>query len=124
MFWIQWETGNFIRAVLFSSVCRIEKVLYEDPYFRKNSNVAKILSQVAAVACTKICEITGVGAAPVSSVGARCKLGLKRDATKFQIRKRIKEILGKELSQDEADACMIALSGLDKQLLLFKENKK
>ena len=124
MFWIQWETENFVRTVLFSSVCRIEKVVYEDPYFGKNSTVAKLLSQVAAVACTKICEMTGVGAVPVSSVGARCKLGLKRDATKSQIRKRIKEILGKELSQDEADACMIALSGINKQLKLFEENKK
>lgn len=63
---------------MFSFVPRVEKVIYEDPYFAKNSNIAKILPQVAAV----------------------------------------------ELNQDEADACMIALSGIDKQLKLFGENKK
>jgi len=120
---IQSETERFIRRVLFTFIPRIEKVIYEDPYVGRNSNAAKILSQVAGVVCTKICEITGVGAVPVPSVSAICKLGLKRDATKSQIRKRIKEILGKELNQDEADACMVALSGIDKQLKLFKENK-
>lgn len=124
LLFIQTETEKFTKVVLFTGVPKVEKVLYEDPYFRKNSNVAKILNQVAAVACTKICEVTGVGAMPVSSVSARCKLGLKRDATKSQIKKRIKEILDKDLSQDEADACMIALSGINKQLKLFKENNK
>lgn len=124
LLFIQSAAGFFVRKVLFSFVPRIEKVVYEEPYFGKNSNIAKILSQVAAVVCTKICEITGVGAVPVSSVSARCKLGLKRDATKSQIRKRIKEILGQELTQDEADACMVALSAVNKQLKLFGENKK
>lgn len=124
LLFIQSETERFTKVVLFTGIPRIEKVVYEDPYFGKNSNIAKILSQVAAVACTKICEVTGVRAVPVSSVSARCKLGLKRDATKSQIKKRIKEILDKDLSQDEADACMIALSGINKQLKLFEENKK
>jgi len=112
---------SFLRQILYSSqfgFYKISNVLYEDPH-AQNSLVAKILSQVIGVVATKIYEETGVEAKPVSSIKARANLGLRKNANKDEVRKKILEIIKKNeksnnLSQHEIDAIAIALVGVGK----------
>jgi len=110
---------HLVRNMMYSSKFpsnKIYKVICEQPFTGRNSSVAAVLWEVVAIISQTFYKETGITMEMVTPTVARKKIGLSKNASKDDIRKKIESLISKKnLTQDEIDATMIALSQVEEK---------
>lgn len=108
---------HLVRSMIYSNrfpSCKIYKIICEQPFMGRNSSATAVLWEVVATISQTFYKETGIEMEMISPIAARSKLGISKNASKDDIRRKIESLINKKnLTQDEIDATMIALSQID-----------
>ena len=107
------ETEKFdIYVDVFEKLIRPNyKVIVEDTYMGINAKAFKQITRIGGIAYT-IAKMKGCDTRFILASHARKALGIKGNVKKTELQKLIKEIMGLDVTHDEADAVVLAVNGL------------